>query len=118
MNETSTRSSSPKDRFDYAKTGYFFLSVVLIFWMIWLYCLAINPSSDERMLLFNKIVPRSILGIPVNSLVAFFSFVAAILGIIQKVKSGRKWYKTRRSVQVLILLASATLFLTVLQIIF
>ena len=118
MNDTSTRSPYYKGRLDYAVVGYFFLSVVLLFWMIWLYCLATNPASDERMVLFHMIVPRTIAGIPVNVLMVVFSFTAAILGIMQKIKSGRKWYKTWRYVQALIILSATTLFLTALQILF
>jgi hypothetical protein len=104
--------------FDFAMIGYLFLSGVIVSWLIWFICFALNQTSDERLIMFYKIIPRNILGMGSDSMMVLFSSFALFLGIIEKLRIGRKWYKTECYVRCLILFSSILLFLNVFQIIF
>ena len=119
MRENSIVESRPvRKNFDLAIAGYIFLSAVIVSWMIWIICFLINQTSDERIMMFYRIIPRTILGIGSDSLMVLFSGLALFLGIIEKLKSGRKWYKTESHIRFLILLSSFLLFMNAFQIIF
>ncbi len=104
--------------FDFAVVGYFFLATVLVSWLIWGVCFLLNQSSDERIIMFYKIIPRTIFGVGSDSLMVLFSSLALLSGIIEKLNTGRKWYKTECYVRCLILFSSILLFMNILQIIF
>jgi hypothetical protein len=118
MHEHIVESRVIRKFFDFAVLGYFFLAAVLVPWLIWSVCLLLNQASDERIIMFYKIIPRTIWGIGSDSLMVLFSSLALLAGIIEKLHSGRKWYKTECYVRCLILFSSILLFMNVFQMIF
>jgi hypothetical protein len=103
---------------DFAIAGYLLLSAVLVAWIIWSICFLLNQTSDERVIMFYKIIPRTLLGIGSDNLMVILSAFALFLGIIEKLRIGRKWYKTESYIRVLILFSGFLLFMNIFQIIF
>jgi hypothetical protein len=107
-----------RKNFDFAVVGYFFLAAVIVPWLIWFACFLLNQASDDRIIMFYKIIPRRIFGVGSDNLMILFASLALLAGIIEKLQTGRKWYKTECYVRCLILFSSMLLFLNILQIIF
>ncbi len=119
MRENSIVESRPvKKNFDFAVAGYFFLAAVIVPWLLWLICFMLNQSSDERVIMFYKIIPRTIFGIESDDLMVLCSSFALFFGIIEKLRSGKKWYKCEPYIRFLILFSGLLLFIDVLQILF
>jgi hypothetical protein len=111
-------SRTVRKNFDFAVVGYFFLAAAIVPWLIWLGCFLLNQSSDERIIMFYQIIPRTLAGIGSDQLMVLSASLALLSGIIEKLQSGRKWYKTDCYVRCLILFSGLFLFMNVLQIIF
>jgi len=98
--------------------GYLFLLPVLVVWVLWFFFILTESSLREGIESFNEIFPENMIGMPVNYWLVLFSFIALVLGILRKLSSGRKWYKTTSYVQILILGSCFLFFLTILRMIY
>ena len=88
---------------------------VLLYWLFWLTSNLANDDSQERVVMFYSIIPRTILFIPVHLIVLLLTSAALSFAIKEKMVRRIRWYKTPKYLQFLILVSGVLLFTCVLQ---
>ncbi|MCX6291963.1 MAG: hypothetical protein NT126_09405 [Bacteroidetes bacterium] len=118
MNSQTAENTPHRIRFNFAITGYVFLFPVILFWTYWFVCFVINPTSEERLIMFYQLIPQRLCGMQANGFMVLLCLTALSLGITEKMIFRKKWYKTEHYIQFLILLSGFMLFINVFQVIF